>query len=76
MPKKRKKQKKMWDKENNSAYMEYVNSYLKYGTSQMQNMGIDVEAKLLHILGKERWGDILVMTETKEDRRKYLLIRR
>jgi hypothetical protein len=72
----------MWDKENNSAYMEYVNSYLKYDMSKMQNMGIDVEAELLHMLGKERWngqvnmGDILVMPETKEDRRKYLLIRR
>jgi hypothetical protein len=72
----------MWDKENNSDYMGYVNSYLKYDMSKMQNMGIDAEAELLHILGKERWngqvnmGDILVMPETKEDRRKYLLIRR
>lgn len=72
----------MWDKENNSDYMGYVNSYLKYDMSKMQNMGIDAEAELMRMVSKEVWngqvdfGDTLVMPETKEDRRKYLLIRR
>ena len=71
----------MWDKENNSAYMEYVNSYLKYDMSKMQNMGIDVEAELTKILWGEMTkevniGDTLIMPDVKEGRRKYLLIRR
>jgi hypothetical protein len=72
----------MWDKENNSAYMEYVNSYLKYDMSKMQNMGIDVEAELMRMVStglcdsQINVSNTLVMTETKEDRRKYLLIRR
>ncbi len=62
----------MWDKENNSDYIGYVNSYLKY----------DVEAELMRMVSTGLWNgqvnvsDTLVMPETKENRRKYLLIRR
>jgi hypothetical protein len=72
----------MWDKENNSAYMEYVNSYLKYDMSKMQNMGIDVEAELMRMVStglcdsQINVSDTLIMPYVKEDRRKYLLIRR
>jgi len=73
----------MWDKENNSDYMGYVNSYLKYDMSKMQNMGIDVEAELMRMVSSTglsdsqiNVSDTLVIPETKEDRRKYLLIRR
>lgn len=66
----------MWEKDNNSRYMDYVNSYLKYGTSQMDNMGIDVVAAFQDILGKDLSTGQLDKVEIKEDRRKYLLIRR
>jgi len=72
----------MWDKENNSAYMEYVNSYLKFGTSEEQKKyAIDAEAELTKILWGEMTkevniGDTLIMPDVKEGRRKYLLIRR
>ena len=72
----------MWDKENNSAYMEYVNSYLKYDMSKMQNMGIDVEAELMRMVStglcdsQINVSDTLIMSYVKEGRRKYLLIRR
>ena len=64
----------MWDKEKYNESL--FTSYMKYGTSQMQNMGIDAEAELLRILGKELWNCQDDMCEIKEDRRKYLLIRR
>ena len=67
----------MWDNNNNdSVYMNYVKSYMNFDRQQMQNMGIDAEAALLDILGKELWNGQVDMGEIKEDRRKYLLIRR
>lgn len=68
----------MWDKD---KYSDSLYSYMKYDTSQMQNMGIDVEAELMKIFCDEitkevNIGDYLIMPDVKEDRRKYLLIRR
>ena len=65
------------DKYNESLFT----SYMKYGTSQMRNMGIDAEAELTKIFWDEmiketNIGDYLIMSDAKEDRRKYLLIRR
>ncbi len=69
----------MWDKDKYNESL--FTSYMKYGTSQMQNMGIDAEAELTKIFWSEmikeaNIGDTLVMPDAKEDRRKYLLIRR
>ena len=68
----------MWDKDKYNEWL--FTSYMKYDTSQMQNMGIDVEAELKRLSnlygGEANIGDTLVMSDVKEDRRKYLLIRR
>lgn len=68
----------MWDKEKYNEWL--FTSYMKYNTSQMQNMGIDVEAELKRLSnlygGEVKIGDALIMPDAKEDRRKYLLIRR
>jgi len=61
----------MWDKDKT-----IINSYMKYDMLKMQNMGIDVEAELIRMVGKELWNGQVDMGEIKEDRRKYLLIRR
>jgi hypothetical protein len=61
----------MWDKDKT-----ILNSYMKYDMSKMQNMGIDVEAELIRMVGKELCVGQVDMGEIKEDRRKYLLIRR
>lgn len=70
----------MWDKEKTITDT-YINSYMKLGASQMQNMGIDAEAELTKIFWDEMTkeaniGDYLIMPDAKEDRKKYLLIRR
>ena len=68
----------MWDKDKYNEWL--FTSYMKYNTSQMQNMGIDVEAELKRLFnlygGEANIGDTLVMSDAKEDRRKYLLISR
>lgn len=57
----------MWDKDKT-----IINSYMKY----------DVEMELMRMVSTGLWdsqinvSDTLVIPETKEDRRKYLLIRR
>ncbi len=57
----------MWDKDK-SITDTYIDSYMKLGISEEQkNYVIDAQAELTKIL----WSEM-----TKEDRRKYLLIRR
>lgn len=71
----------MWDKEK-SITDAYINSYMKLGISEEQKKYvIDAEAELTKILWGEMTkeaniGDYLIMPDAKEDRRKYLLIRR
>lgn len=71
----------MWDKD---KYItdDYINSYMKLGISEEQKKYvIDAKAQLTKILWGEMTkeaniGDYLIMPDAKEDRRKYLLIRR
>jgi hypothetical protein len=71
----------MWDKQK-SITDAYINSYMKLGISEEQKKYvIDAEAALTKILWSEMTkevniGDTLIMPDVKEDRRKYLLIRR
>jgi len=71
----------MWDKQK-SITDAYINSYMKLGISEEQKKYvIDAEAALTKILWSEMTkevniGDALIMPDVKEDRRKYLLIRR
>lgn len=71
----------MWDKEK-SITEAYINSYMKFGISEEQKKYvIDAEAELTKIFWSEmikeaNIGDTLIMPDAKEDRRKYLLIRR
>jgi hypothetical protein len=71
----------MWDKEK-SITDAYINSYMKLGISEEQKKYvIDAEAELTKIFWDEMTkeaniGDYLIMSDAKEDRRKYLLIRR
>ena len=71
----------MWDKEK-SITDAYINSYMRLGISEEQKKYvIDAEAELMKILSQEitkqtNIGDYLIMPDEKEDRRKYLLIRR
>jgi hypothetical protein len=67
----------MWDKDKyiTDTYISRING------AQMVNMGIDAEAELTKILWSEitkeaNIGGTLIMSDAKEDRRKYLLIRR
>ncbi len=71
----------MWDKDK-SITDAYINSYMKLGISEEQKKYvIDAEAELTKIFWGEmikeaNIGDYLIMSDAKEDRRKYLLIRR
>ena len=66
----------MWDKDKyiSDTYISRING------ARMMNTGIDVEAelkRLSNLYGTEvKIGDTLIMPDAKEDRRKYLLIRR
>lgn len=71
----------MWDKEK-SITDAYIDSYMKLGISEEQKKYvIDAQAELTKIFWDEmtketKIGDYLIMSDAKEDRRKYLLIRR
>ncbi len=71
----------MWDKDKTITDT-YIDSYMKLGISEEQkNYVIDAQAELTKILWSEMTkevniGDTLIMSDAKEDRRKYLLIRR